>query len=257
MTAAPEARRVAYTYRPAQSALRDIDEVAAILRRAGRRLATRADAIRFAVQLALSPATQQPVAAADPAAPAVEPAAGALKSIAIPLHGRRARGRCMVLDADVWEAGQAAGWPAKFTVAYQPHGDVEYVVSHGPPLGLPHKKVPLARVIVGARPGQVVTFIDGQTFNLQRSNLHCGTRAESNGLIDARRAAAASRSGAQKAAKTPAASAGPAVPTGLDRPLQPALCGPTAVVPAIVPLSPYQHAPEVTLDDLLGKPRAD
>jgi hypothetical protein len=135
------------------------------------------------LDLALAPATPRD------GLPAVnsQQHVGSAKTIKVPLFGLRGIGLTMTVDAAVWEAGLASGWPKEWTVLHQPHGDKLYVVSTRTSVNPDRRPVPLARLVAGALPGEIVLFRDGNAFNLCASNLFSGKRAEINKFVGARR----------------------------------------------------------------------
>ena len=103
----------------------------------------------------------------------------AADAVSVDLFGRRAAGRRMVLDADVWTgiAATHGRW-----VLNADRGGREYVRAGGSALAAMARQpgsrptATLARIITGARPHEQVTYADRDRLNLRRANLRLEDR---------------------------------------------------------------------------------
>ncbi len=88
--------------------------------------------------------------------------------VLIPLRGKHGEGRAVVVEAADYERLCALGVGPLSLV---PNGKGRTYVASRRGIGRPHPNEMLARWVVGACRGEVVTYIDGNPLNLRRSNL--------------------------------------------------------------------------------------
>lgn len=96
------------------------------------------------------------------------PTEDAAPVVLIPLRGKHGEGRAAVLDADD-HARLCAASAGPLSVLSDGKGNTYVVSPRG--IGRPHRNELVARWIVGARRGEVVTYHDGNSLNLRRRNL--------------------------------------------------------------------------------------
>jgi hypothetical protein len=109
------------------------------------------------------------------------------------LHGTRGAGRFMVVDADLWPS-IVSRWGSVWVLNTNGHGR-DYVRRSARAVGANARQpgecptATLARLITGAKRGEVVLYGDGNPLNLRRANLEVVTKSEATRRRAANRAA--------------------------------------------------------------------
>jgi hypothetical protein len=98
--------------------------------------------------------------------------------VVVPLFGK-GEGLYMTLDASIWDAGRAAGWPAVWVGGTAPGSTKIYAATGRQPLSPGGRLIWMSRVITQAKRGEVASFKDGNPMNLRLSNLHKGRGSRS------------------------------------------------------------------------------
>jgi hypothetical protein len=107
---------------------------------------------------------------------------GGIEAVRVQLFGKHAKGACMTLDLADWLTIKDR-YGIRYFLASIHGGAYRYVCSQTRRAGAASGRPcggggPIARLIVGAQPGQVVRYRDGNPLNLKRSNLVLLTKKE-------------------------------------------------------------------------------